>query len=144
MISNPLLRRFLGINQIEELYQAWVAESGRELNNYYSSLYVWAALGIAFIPALSYHLQKYVTKIDLPTFAIGITACLAVLLRLRAKGEIRSVPHWKKSLKLTHTAFAIGCVPFAVILIYYPEALFQFSDSIFLRHQRRRQWSLAN
>ena len=62
-------------------------------------------------------------RISLPTLGFGVCASLAIVIRWVLKLPFASVTNWRKTLNLTHTAVALGCIPALVVLALFPELL---------------------
>jgi len=122
MINNQTLRVFLGINQFEELHTAWKKETAHVIPGNLSSIAIFFAVVVSLFPTLSYSYRELFTSVDGITVAVGAATCFAILFRFNAKIPFVSVTDWKRSLKLTHTAFAVGCIPLVALLLFYPEA----------------------
>lgn len=129
MIQNPALRKFLSINKIQALFWSIKHESdGKDLGQL-STLSVIFAIFISLLPASAYYLSIYKQYLDIHTAFIGIAACLAMIYRNKMNIPFGSVADWKQSLFLTHTAFALGCIPIIFIVLVHPEALVFVSKS---------------
>ena len=82
---------------------------------------------LTFIPILSAaYLNPY-----LATIIFGIICVVSILLRNKLKYPAISLyKNIKFDLAITHTAFAFGCIPAALLLLLSPETITQHSDLI--------------
>ena len=117
-----LVRRFLGLDRLAALRSAWT-----EINYCPSprvgSARVLVACFIATLPILGYFLGEGVPRIDLVSVFVGIATVCGLVLRRSMGIPFEAVKSWGASLSLTHTAFALGCIPIAVIMFLFPESL---------------------
>lgn len=125
------LFHLLGVDRIKELYYAYRSET---LNKcaypQLSSITLFYAVLVAALPAFSFFIKDLSVRIDITTVAVGIAVCLAVLFRLNTRLSIESIPDWRQALRLTHTAFAIGCIPIVAIVIAFPDSIYQVRDYV--------------
>ena len=128
---SKLLGTFLGLDRIKELFLAYRAETLTKCAfPQISSITVFYAIAVAALPALGFFIKGEVGRLDIATVAIGIATCLAILFRLNTKLSIESIPNWRRALRLTHTAFAFGCIPIVAIVVAFPDSIFQVRDYI--------------
>jgi membrane protease YdiL (CAAX protease family) len=135
MIRNPHLRLFLGLDRFKELWDAWHATNRQPVANNLSSIAIIFTIIVALLPALAFNMRDYFHAIDEVTIAIGIATCLAVLFRVNSRIPFLKVPNWRRALSITHTAFALGCIPLILVLLFYPEGL-QILTSRAVEHSR--------
>ncbi|MBN8549002.1 MAG: CPBP family intramembrane metalloprotease [Deltaproteobacteria bacterium] len=127
-MSGPaLVRNFLGIEKFRSLFQALAEQSRQAPAAHISTLGVAVAILISALPLLAFYQGSRDSGIDYSTLLVGVSACLAMLYRSRNGIPFLSVRAWKSSLRLTHIAFALGCIPTLFMLLYSPQALFQIS-----------------
>ncbi len=122
MIS-PALKKFVGVDRIEELLRRFLAQSETPLKIEISYIGLLAAIGISLLPLASNFLDLYKKDVDIVTVFIGTATVLAILFRVHHRIPFVSVANWRKSLSTTHTAFALGAIPTALVLIFSPESL---------------------
>lgn len=133
LIQNPLLRKFLGIEKFSSLYQAFRSAGSSATQIEVSSHSVLLAVVISVLPALSSYAVTFI-DIDLPTILVGISACLAIIFRIRNKIPFHRGGRFKLSLSHVHTAVALGCIPVVLILLLLPSALSHIGGAINLSH----------
>jgi membrane protease YdiL (CAAX protease family) len=126
VIKNSILRKFLGLGRVEELRLALTCDRN-PAEPLMGSLPIALAVLISLLPLYGGALTELQQRIDAVTLFVGIAACLALVLRARLKIPFQSVSSWKDSLRLTHTAFALGCIPTVLVLLIHPEALYQIA-----------------
>ncbi|MDZ4784494.1 MAG: CPBP family intramembrane glutamic endopeptidase [bacterium] len=119
---NPVILKFLGKDRIKTLLIAIGTTSSIEVRPAISLLRGIIAIFIALLPVFSQYLVIYKDTVDITTVFIGVATCLAVLFRIRHKIPFLAVSNWKTALSLTHTAFALGCIPIVVLLIINPNS----------------------
>ncbi len=121
--GSSLLRKFLGLDRIRELLSALGAAPSPEptLNTFT----VASAVLISALPMLSFYTDPGLDHVDFGTLLVGISASLAIVFRGRVGLRFASVTDWRRSLRLTHVAFALGCIPTLLFLILFPNALYQ-------------------
>ncbi len=122
-MSSPSLKKFIGIDRIGHLLQKFSDQSKTETPVQVSYIGLIVALGISLLPAASHFLEPYQEQIDIVTVFIGTATVLSILFRVRHRIPFLSVTNWRQSLSLTHTAFAIGAIPTAFVLLFSPESL---------------------
>ena len=127
MRGGALARRFLGIDKFQSLFLALAEQRRKAPTPTISTLGVAIAILIAALPLLSFYQSIPDSKIDYSTLLVGISACLAIVYRIRNNIPFVSVAAWRSSLRLTHIAFALGCIPTLFILLFSPQALYQIS-----------------
>lgn len=123
MIRNPLLRRFLGLDRIALLGEALKANTSALPGHGIGLAEVTLALAIASLPFLSFFARNTNSKLDITTAFVGIATVLAILFRVTRKIPFYHAKEWRRDISLTHTAFAIGCIPAVLIVLIDPEAL---------------------
>jgi len=127
MSRGTLVRRFLGIDQFRSLFQALRSQQQNAPAATIGTLGAALAILIATLPLLSFYQSQREQALDYSTILVGIAACLAIVYRARNNIPFLSVAAWRQSLRLTHIAFALGCIPTLLILIFSPQALFHIS-----------------
>jgi membrane protease YdiL (CAAX protease family) len=127
-----MLKNFLGAKRWSELFQEF-RQSGTDVAHHPISWRgVGAALAISLVPLGISWLEKVsgTPSSSLTTLSFGICAVLAFVLRSRYRLS-NSLPYdWGKAIRLTHTAFAAGCVPVVIILALYPSLLAERLDLV--------------
>jgi membrane protease YdiL (CAAX protease family) len=126
-MSETLYRRFLGLDKFRSLFQALAAQRRKAPAPTMGTFGVALAILIAALPLLSFYGSPGDSTVDYSTILVGVAACLGIIYRTKNKIPFLSVEAWKPSLRLTHIAFALGCIPTLFILIFSPQALFHIS-----------------
>ncbi len=121
-VAGTTIRKLLGLEQFEMLKTAFIRNSSAGPNANLHTFQIAAAILISLIPGLAFFLAPQFTHVDFTTVLVGVSACLAVLYRIRSKIPFGSVTEWVHSLKLTHFGFALGCVPLVFLLLWDPLA----------------------
>lgn len=123
--GQSLLRRFLAFDRFSELSQA--LRDQPEAKEVLSISAIVAALLVAAAPVLLTCLDAVSPhpSLPLPTIAFGISTLLAVVMRFQLDLRYLKVLNWKESLRLTHTAFALGCIPAVAMVVIFPESITQ-------------------
>jgi membrane protease YdiL (CAAX protease family) len=129
MIQSPLLRRFLGLEQIDRLHRAWRENTSREIEGRNGIRELAISLAIALLPSLSFYIPRAAGRPDPTTILIGIATLLAIVYRVQKKVPFFQSSGWSRDLSLTHTAFALGCIPAVLIVIFYPESLYTLKQA---------------
>jgi len=122
MLSRPF-KKFLGEDRIGELFEAYVSNSSKDVPTSVSYVGMLAAIGISLLPAMSHLLDIYKETVDIVSVFVGTATVLAILFRVSHKISFSSVTRWRSSLSLTHTAFALGAIPTAFVLVFNPTSL---------------------
>ena len=122
-MGSTSLKKFIGIDRIAELLQRFSERSNEDIKVQVSYVGLLVALGISLLPAASHFLTPYQEQIDLVTVLVGASTVFAILFRVNHRIPFLSVTNWRQSLSLTHTAFAIGAIPTAFVLLFSPESL---------------------
>lgn len=120
----------LGIPRFTTLFARWKTESQRQVLSQrgLSVAHVIVALALSILPVAGYILRERTElSFDLVSILIGLSAISALIARRRLGLSFRKVPSWRESLSLTHTAFALGCVPLVVLIVIAPEQFFQLA-----------------
>lgn len=121
------LLRFVGFDRIVALLRALRAQSAEAPQKSLSVLHIALALIIGALPLLGFFLRKF-ADVDTVTVSVGIAALLSLFF-IRVTGvSIDRIADWRKALSLTHTAFALGCIPAAVIVVMFPEGLYHVNN----------------
>ncbi len=113
---------FLGVKRFQNLWNSWNIAGEHQLQTV-SAPRVLVAILISLLPAIATALQPRMAGVDFVSILVGIGAVSALLLRRGMGISFEPVKNWAKNLSLTHTAFALGCLPIAIILLGFPEAL---------------------
>lgn len=124
---HPALRTLLGLNKLSLLFSALASREASPPPATLGAFSMAGAILIAALPLLSFYAGDSTIPLDYGTLLVGISACLAILYRIRARIPFLSVKTWRESLHLTHIAFALGCIPTLLVLFVWPQALFQLS-----------------
>lgn len=121
-IRSQWLRKLLALNHIADLREAFRRESSKPF-----ATVPWRLLVIAFVlaiaPPLSHAFSQNNQFLGFPSIVTGACMILAILVRNYARVPFKRAQHWKRSLRLTHTAFGLGCIPVALLLICNPASV---------------------
>jgi membrane protease YdiL (CAAX protease family) len=120
---------FLGVPRFQALWQAYCLHSSQSAKPTVGSSALLLAVLLAALPMLAFFADSYLTKVDIATLIIGIAAVLSAVMRSRLGLTWHWVKEWRNSLSLTHTAFAVGCIPAVLIVLFHREALYTLSQS---------------
>jgi len=120
---NNLIRRLLGLNRFQELAACWNAAGAQDSQPSVSHSTVFVAILVALLPLASAVFASNNSANFIITLAVGCSALFAVVFRLRNGLMFSAVLDWKRSLSLTHTAFALGCIPALIIAFTDVQAL---------------------
>ena len=119
--------RFLGTSRWLALRDALREQTAVEANPPVGWTAALGAVAVASCPifiTLADSMRREGTQSSsLPTIAFGICTLLALLLRRRMGFEFVSTSDWRKSFSLTHTAFALGCIPAVLVILLAPSLL---------------------
>lgn len=123
--SHPWLHRFLAVERWAALGNALETESRICPVPLLNTKAVFAALLVGVAPCVVMTLAGLspTPRPELPLLATGIAAVVAVWLRWRMKLSYNQVVNWKSALSLTHTAFALGCIPAVAALLIAPQQI---------------------
>jgi membrane protease YdiL (CAAX protease family) len=126
------LSKFIGVRRWKELYDTFREESNTEQNPKLSTKHVIIALVVSLAPICiaSMDAQTLGAMGSLPTIAFGISTLLAIVLRSRFELAFQTVRNWRQELSLTHTAFALGCIPAVFFIALNPQLLAERHDLI--------------
>mgnify|MGYP005726663039 FL=1 len=129
-MSSNLQRLYylLGITQVRNLLTALKREQQSCPVPILGSFAILLAIAIACLPILAQWARPSDADLDLPTMMIGVATCLALVFRVRVGiKRPQQAYDWKRALSVTHTAFALGCIPAVVIVVIFPDTLSQFA-----------------
>ena len=84
-----------------------------------------ALIGLIPLPFIYLQTQVPSRTIDLSLIVIGVTTLVAIWLRWRMKLSYNRITTWREAFSVTHTAFALGCIPAVVILLCCPDLFSQ-------------------
>lgn len=127
---SSLMHRFLGSARWERLFTTLKIETTTLCEPAISTPALVASLIIAITPValtLLQHLSPS-TSVDLPTLSFAVCTILAILMRRWLKLDYHPTVDWRESLSLTHTAFALGCVPAAILIALNPSMFVERHD----------------
>lgn len=127
-ISNSTLRKFLAVDRFAELKHQFDLNSRSERPPDIGGSVILLSTVIALLPPVGILVQRQHDTVDYPTVFMGIALLLALLLRSSLKLPFTSISHWRDTLRIITTAFSIGCIPIALILVFHKEALYVVSD----------------
>ena len=127
MIHNRTVRRLAGIDKILDLARALTTAPQPQAR--LGTLAIAGAVLISALPMLSFYTEPGLDRVDFKTLLVGIAASFAILFRRRLGIHLGSVTQWRRSLHLTHVAFALGCIPTLLVIALYPEALYHLQPS---------------
>jgi membrane protease YdiL (CAAX protease family) len=85
------------------------------------------ALLLASMPFFAYLLIPYTRHLDIATVLVATSALICLLYRRSLGLHYVKVKSFSKSLSLTHTAFALGCIPAALMFALYPSSFEVFT-----------------
>ncbi len=122
-INNIHLKKFFAQERVNALLSELNKQSKEFSCKRIGVIRVLLAIFISLLPALSHYLYIYRAEVDITTILVGVATVLSLLFRIRHQIPFSSVKNWNKSLGLTHTAFALGCVPIVILLLISPESL---------------------
>lgn len=126
MISSnkpPFLRHFLGIDRFAALWARLKEESAKDCSPKLDTLSVSAGVVVVVTPlvlTILHHAERS-PVVDLSVVAFAVCTLLALMLRKRFHLPRERKDSWKEALSLTHTAFALGCIPAVILLAMNPE-----------------------
>lgn len=125
MSVSTIFSRLIGSARWQALWAAWKTEAEICPVPLLGTSAVIAALIIGCAPfGLLYaagHNPEAPT--NFPLIVLGVTAAVAIVLRWQMHLSYNRVLSWRTALSLTHTAFALGCIPAVALLCAFPEAL---------------------
>lgn len=116
---------FSGLRRFSALFAALQVRSASFSGPALGDGAVAVALLIALLPGTALLSTVSLGIPELPLYVTGAATVLAILYRVSQRIEFRTTESWRDALSLTHTAFAIGCIPVACIMLLYPETLSQ-------------------
>lgn len=128
MIRNRFLTKFIGFDRFNELLQSLNAESASDKTPALGSGAIFLAVIVAMLPSIFGALGSSPGDVDITTVLVGTAAVISVIFRNRVHLRLHLINHWRVSLKLIHTAFALGCVPALMLVLFHPEALYILSE----------------
>ena len=113
-----MLKKVLGASRWADLTRAIQAGGDVSPSPLVGTLSVTFAIAIAILPGVITHLCPIESSddIDLPTLTVGLCALISLHGRSILKIPYQPITNWKKSISLTHTAVAFGCIPAVFIL----------------------------
>ena len=120
-----LVKQFIGVERWQLLF-AQIAEESKELKHpSLNTIVVLIALVVSATPCVMTLITQHNPEVSrtLPTVAFGTCALVALLLRRWLHLPRATKRNWKKSLSVTHTAVALGCIPVALIVFLAPNLL---------------------
>lgn len=123
-LKNTLIH-FLGLQKLRALTAAIKLNSENKKLPLISSVNILLASLICLCPiilAASIN-EDPNEEIPIVTISFGICTVLAVLARRKLKLPSDKGLDFKKSLSLTHTSVALGCIPAVIAIIIFPEML---------------------
>lgn len=125
------LHAFLGTARWKELLTVLDEEGRREFSPPVPFAAALAALLLCVTPvALTVVDSLRETTTRIPTVGFGVCAILALLLRRRMAASLPKSVGMTRSLRLTHTAVALGCIPAVIILLASPTLLADRHDTL--------------
>lgn len=128
-IQNQTLRKFLAIKRFKALSHSYRSAAQAMPKIRTSSAFVLLAVFVSAFPLFLTEFS-YAEGRDLLTPFLGVSTCVALLLRKRLGLTLSHLCNWKENLSITHTAFALGCVPAVLLFALYPESLSQVTDTV--------------
>ncbi len=133
-MASQALRKFIGVKRWGNLFQALRDETAVPKKPPVETMTVIAAVALALTP-IGITLVDDLRAPDaapsiLPTVAFGVCALLAFLLRNRLGVPFFSGHAWKRSMDLTHTGVALGCIPAVLVFFLSPTLLADRHDTL--------------
>ena len=128
MVKNKYIRRFLAIEQSKELIAAFKAQDKVDLKGKLGRSEMILAIAVAMIPALTLELGKRLGAMHIGVVGIALAVLLSFWLRHEYKIKYKYVQSWKKSFRVTHTAFAAGCIPLLIVFLIDRDLLYTVED----------------
>lgn len=122
-MANQIIRKLLGIDRFQELHQHWISAHQTLAKPSYPSSVILIGLTIALFPIIAAYIGDPKLTSYLMTLTVGVSALLAVVYRIRKGLLFALTPEFTKPLRLTHSAFALGCIPALALLLFNPSAL---------------------
>ncbi len=119
--EESFLWRFLGIAHFLDLGNELRTASTLAIPSG-SRYQVLLAILVASSPLALLPLGKELFSPDLPfaMFVTGILTITAIILRKKFRIPYQKVANWRRAFRLTHTAFALGCVPAVILVALHP------------------------
>ena len=127
--ANKAVRKFLALNRIESLIEHYKRETNITCAPLISTYVLLLSLCISLLPALGVIADIPGEGINTPLLLTGTATILAILVRVKTGLTLVSVKEWIKNLSLTHTAFALACIPIVLLLIIDPAMLRSIVDN---------------
>ena len=124
MIQTAWLRKLVGMERLEALARALAEENKKPITPHLGNGTLLLAVLISLMPASSAYLTYLSSSLDVTTVAVGIAACLGMVVRTNRGITFLGVTNWSRSFYLTHTAFALGCIPTLLLMLFSPQALY--------------------
>jgi len=125
---NAKFANLLGLRRIN-LFKSALAEAlHAPQSGSLGTLEVVVAVLIGIIPLLPGAFHFSTTQIDFPTLLVGTATCLAIIYRKRLGITLPRTSNWKSALSLTHTGFALGCIPAVFLMVIAPDAFTQVAQ----------------
>lgn len=118
-----VVKKLLGVERFRELHSSWTVANEAKLEPRISTLELALAFLIAMLPFFAAYLVDSRLTSYTMTLAVGVAALLAIIYRIRKGIPFLKIPEWSLAMRLTHTAFALGCVPAVILLLMDPAAL---------------------
>lgn len=130
VFANKAIRKFLALNRIQSLVDHYKRETNKPCTPLISTYVLLLSLCISLLPALGVITDIPGSEgVNTPLLLTGIATILAILVRVKTGLTLVSVKEWIKNLSLTHTAFALACIPIVMLLIVDPAILKSIVDN---------------
>lgn len=123
--------QFLGLPRWNHLFQSLRNELAKDAKPLVNSKAVFAAVLISITSPSLVFLEKISpdSPVPLSTVAFGICTLLAMVVRSSLKLTQIRVGKWREALSLTHTAFALGCIPAVIVVFAQPTVVTDRKDT---------------
>jgi membrane protease YdiL (CAAX protease family) len=115
--------KILGLDRCQELYAHWCVAGDQRLSPELSSRTVFVGVLVAALPVAAAFLTNTTELQTILTYTVGLATLFAIVFRYRSGILLQSVGSWRDALKITHTAFALGCLPALIVLAFDAEGL---------------------
>lgn len=116
--AESVFRKFLGVQRWRQLIDAVRSHGEIQPLPELGTSAVIGAIVISLLPGVATVIAKQLNDdiFDIPSLTMGVCALLAMVLRAFFGIRYKPVFNWRRSLSVTHTAVAFGCIPAVIIL----------------------------
>ena len=123
MAVSSLFRSFLGLHRFNKLFNALKLYVSEPVQVEFGHLAFLLVILVALLPVFAAFGGGFGADFDFTILVIGIATLFAIVFRSRAGIGRTQRYDWRQALSLTHTAFALGCIPAIVVISFFPAAL---------------------